>query len=145
MSLPEADRFETQPSQGRDCTIPACLLSHLLYQMNQRAQPSLTFHSLAALFTDSALAHESFLLYNQSRHTSYSSKCFLVCLKCNYIHISNTLTHVPFDIIQNRKKKSLFGSAQEQMWHLEYRQLYVNAKCMELQRSVKKFAICQLG
>lgn len=74
-------------------------------QRNQRAQPSLTSCSLAALFIDSALVHESFLLYNQSRHTLYSCKCFLVCLKCNYIHISNTLTLVPFDIIQNTLKK----------------------------------------
>lgn len=54
---------------------------------------------------------------------------------------------MPFNIIENmlKKKEGLFGSVQEQMWHLECRQLYVNANRAEIQRSVKTFAICQLG
>lgn len=97
--LPEGDWLETLPNQCCDHTVPSGFSNYLLYHRNQSA---VILNSLLfALFTDIALVHESLFFYIQSNCNLYFSKCFLLCLKCNYTHISYTLTLIPFDIIEN--------------------------------------------
>lgn len=68
---------------------------------------------LLALFTDAAHVYESLCFNIQSNYNLYFPKCFFLCFKCNYTHISYTLTLIAFNIIENTVKKMGGGALWE--------------------------------